>query len=81
MGLMEEVHGTLRRGHYSFRTEQAYAGWIERYLRHHRELAGGWVSPEELGEAGVETFLTHLAVDRNVAASTQNQASWTPIRG
>ena len=71
---MEEVHGTLRRGHYSLRTEQAYAGWIERYLRHHRERAGSWVSPEALGEAGVEAFLTHLVVDRNVAASTQNQA-------
>ena len=71
---MEEVHGTLRRGHYSFRTEQAYVGWIQRYLRHHRDLPGDWVTPEVLGEAGVEAFLTHLAVDRNVAASTQNQA-------
>ena len=74
MGLMAEVHGALRRGHYSFRTEQAYAGWIQRYLRHHRELTGEWVSPETLGEAGVEAFLTHLAVQRKVAASTQNQA-------
>ncbi len=74
MGLIEEVHGTLRRGHYSFRTEQAYAGWIERYLRFHREVAGQWMSPEALGKEGVEAFLTHLAVDRKVAASTQNQA-------
>ena len=74
MGLMAEVHEVLRRGHYSFRTEQAYAGWIERYLRHHREVAGTWVTPETLGEAGVEAFLTHLAVQRKVAASTQNQA-------
>ena len=71
---MEQVHETLRRGHYSFRTEQAYASWIERYLRHHREVSGRWVSPEELGGGGVESFLTHLAVRRKVAASTQNQA-------
>ncbi|WP_154661849.1 tyrosine-type recombinase/integrase [Phycisphaera mikurensis] len=71
---MEEVHEALRRGHYSFRTEQAYTGWIERYLRHHRKVAGAWVSPEALGEAGVEAFLTQLAVERKVAASTQNQA-------
>ena len=71
---MAEVHEVLRRGHCSFRTEQAYVGWIQRYLRHHRELAGAWVTPEVLGEAGVEAFLSHLAVRRKVAASTQNQA-------
>lgn len=39
---MQRVHETLRRGHYSFRTEQAYARWIERYLRFHKEKAGAW---------------------------------------
>ncbi|MEO0587691.1 MAG: tyrosine-type recombinase/integrase [Planctomycetota bacterium] len=74
MKLMNRVHEALRRGHYSFRTEQSYARWIERYLRFHRERAGRWVPPEVLGEEGVEVFLTHLAVERRVAASTQNQA-------
>ncbi|MEM6458120.1 MAG: tyrosine-type recombinase/integrase [Planctomycetota bacterium] len=74
MKLMARVHETLRRGHYSFRTEQAYGRWIERYLRFHRERAGRWVAPEALGEAGIESFLTHLAVGRKVASSTQNQA-------
>ncbi len=71
---MARVHETLRRGHYSFRTEQSYARWIEQYLRFHREKAGRWVPPEALGEPGIEAFLTHLAVGRKVAASTQNQA-------
>jgi site-specific recombinase XerD len=74
MKLMERVHETLRRGHYSFRTEQAYARWIERYLRYHRERAGRWVFPEALGEEGIEAFLTYLAVERKVASTTQNQA-------
>jgi len=71
---MTRVHETLRRGHYSFRTEQSYARWIERYLRYHRGRAGRWVAPEALGEQGIEAFLTHLAVGRKVASSTQNQA-------
>lgn len=74
MKLMHQVHETLRRGHYSYRTEQAYARWIERYLRFHKERSGSWQRPEGLGEAGIEAFLNHLAVDRKVAASTQNQA-------
>ncbi len=77
MKLMRRVHEALRRGHYSFRTEEAYARWIERYLIWHRDQLprrGEWVAPEELMEAGVEAFLTHLAVERKVAASTQSQA-------
>lgn len=67
----------LRRGHYSYRTEQAYAKWVERYLRFAKDREaprGVWKRPEDLGEAGVEAFLTYLAVERKVAASTQNQA-------
>ncbi len=59
----------LRTGHYSRATEKAYVGWIGRYVRFH---AGR--HPRELGEPAVNRFLSHLAVDRNVAASTQNQA-------
>ncbi|MFW5681994.1 MAG: phage integrase N-terminal SAM-like domain-containing protein, partial [Phycisphaeraceae bacterium] len=65
--VMDRMHETLRRNHYSFRTEQAYARWIERYLRFHRDRppeVGRWVAPEALSEAGVEAFLTHLAVER-----------------
>ena len=77
MKLMRRVHEALRRGHYSFRTEEAYARWIERYLIWHRDqppAPGSWKRPEELNEFGVEAFLTHLAVERKVAASTQSQA-------
>ncbi|MBI1337584.1 MAG: tyrosine-type recombinase/integrase [Phycisphaera sp.] len=68
------MHEKLRVLHYAYDTEQAYVRWVERYLLYHREKAGRWVRPEELGEAGVEAFLTYLAVGRKVAGSTQNQA-------
>lgn len=59
----------LRVKHYSKRTEEAYIQWIKRYILHH-----GKRHPREMGAAEVEDFLTHLAVERNVSASTQNQA-------
>lgn len=59
----------IRFKHYSIRTEQAYVDWIRRYIRFH-----GNRHPLELSAAHVESFLTHLASERDVAASTQNQA-------
>jgi len=59
----------LRVKHYSKRTEEAYVQWIKRYILHHSKR-----HPREMGVAEVEDFLTHLAVARNVSASTQNQA-------
>lgn len=58
----------------SIRTEKAYLGWIERFLCFHKQRAGEWVHPRELGNDEINDFLTDLAVNRNVAASTQNQA-------
>ena len=55
--------------HYSIRTEDAYLGWIKRFILFHRKR-----HPKEMGVAEVSEFLTHLAVAGNVAASTQNQA-------
>jgi integron integrase len=72
--LLERVARQLRALHYSKRTEAAYLHWIERYLRYVRQRDGQWRPPHELGVADVNDFLTHLAVSRNVAASTQNQA-------
>lgn len=69
VGLMEEVTRRLRVGHYSLRTERAYLGWIRRFI-----LANGKRHPRELGAVQVEAFLTNLAVEGKVAASTQNQA-------
>ena len=59
----------LRSRHYSHRTEEAYVHWIRRFLLFHDGR-----HPRELAEGEVNQFLTHLAVQQNVAASTQNQA-------
>jgi len=58
----------------SIRTEEAYLKWLEEFLRYHRYKTGDWQHPTELGNDAINEFLTHLAVDRKVAASTQNQA-------
>jgi site-specific recombinase XerD len=60
---------TLRLRNYSHRTERSYLDWVERFLRFH-----GTDNPQTLAEAQIREFLEHLAVVRNVAASTQNQA-------
>lgn len=59
----------IRKRHYSRRTEEAYSDWVARYLRFHASR-----SPEEMGKAEIERFLSHLAVEGSVSASTQNQA-------
>ena len=58
----------------SIRTESAYLGWMERFIRFHRDRAGRWVHPAEMGNDEINAFLTHLAVEHRVSASTQNQA-------
>ena len=67
--LLDEVRRKLRIKHYSLRTEQAYVGWIRRFI-----LANGKRHPRELGAAEVEAFLSGLATEGDVAAATQNQA-------
>ncbi len=67
--LLTLVHEAARRRHLSSRTEESYIHWIKRYIFFHSVK-----HPNEMGEAEVEAFLTHLAVDKKVAASTQNQA-------
>jgi hypothetical protein len=67
--LLGELRDTLRRKHYSIRTEQAYLGWAKRFILFH-----GKRHPREMGETEIVAFLNHLAVARKVAASTQNQA-------
>ncbi len=59
----------LRLKHYSIRTEKSYLPWIERYIDFHK-----YRDPKEMGAPEVESFLSHLAVDEKVSASTQNQA-------
>ncbi|RCX30565.1 phage integrase N-terminal SAM-like domain-containing protein [Thioalbus denitrificans] len=63
------VRGALRVRHCSYRTEQTYIHWVKRFILFHEKT-----HPERMGEAHVAAFLTHLAVDRGVSPSTQNQA-------
>lgn len=67
--LSDAVRDKLRAGHYSRRTEEAYLGWVRRFIKFH-----GARHPRDLGEAEIAGFLAALAVEGKVAAATQNQA-------
>lgn len=69
--LLDDVRQVMRLQHYSIHTERTYCGWIRKFVHYH-----GMTSRDDLaeGEQKIEAFLTHLAVDRHVAPSTQNQA-------
>lgn len=67
--LLDLARDKIRFKHYSIRTEKAYIGWIKRFIFFHNKR-----HPNEMRKGEVEQFLTHLAVDRKVSASTQNQA-------
>src|SRR2546422_993987 len=69
--LLDQVRDVMRLRHYSIRTEQSYCDWIRRYIKFHQMRSRPEMVP---GEAKVEAFLTDLAVNGRVAASTQNQA-------
>jgi len=67
--LLDQVLDVIRLKHYSIRTEKAYVNWIRRYILFHNKR-----HPKEMGSREIEDFLTHLAVNERVDASTQNQA-------
>lgn len=67
--LLDQLRAAIRRRHYSLRTERAYSDWVRRFILFH-----GKRHPEEMGAAEVGAFLDDLAVQREVSASTQNQA-------
>jgi integron integrase len=67
--LLDQVGEIIRRKHYSPKTEQAYLNWIKQYILFHDKK-----HPQDMAATEVKVFLTHLAVERKVAASTQNQA-------
>ena len=67
--LLERMRIHLRTRHYSIRTEEAYIDWVRRFILFHSKR-----HPGDMGAAEVEAFLSHLAVERHVSASTQNQA-------
>ena len=66
--LLEEVSALIRTRHYSYRTEEACLNWIRQYILFHRKRHSA-----EMGASKVSEFLTHLAIKREVAVSTQNQ--------
>lgn len=66
---MDVVQHKFRTLHYSYRTEESYLKWIRQFIRFHRGR-----HPREMGKAEIEAFLSDLATNRKVSASTQNQA-------
>jgi len=67
--LLDQLRAKTRLLHYSKRTEEAYVDWVTRFILFH-----GKRHPKEMGGPEIEAFLTHLATERQLAASTQNQA-------
>ncbi len=68
--LMEQVRQVMRYHHYAYRTEKTYSDWILRYIKFH----GGKTHPKNMGKNEIEAFLSHLATQGKVSASTQRQA-------
>lgn len=66
---LDQVANACRVKHLAYRTEQSYVSWVKRFILFHHKR-----HPQEMGPAEVRAFLTHLAVNRSVSASTQNQA-------
>ena len=69
MKLLDRMATKLRLLHYSRKTEITYVSWIKNYILYHNKK-----HPETMGKFEIEAVLSHLAADRKVAASTQNQA-------
>ena len=67
--LLDQLRNEIKRRNYSIRTERAYADWVKRFIFYHNKR-----HPKDMGAPEVQQFLTHLAVERRVSASTQNQA-------
>ncbi len=67
--LLDQLRDAIRLKHYSYSTEKTYLHWVRRYILYHNKR-----HPAEMGIAEIEAFLTHLAKDEHVSASTQNQA-------
>jgi integron integrase len=67
--LLDQMRDALRTQHYSYRTENTYVEWAKRFILFHNKR-----HPRDMGVVEVQAFITHLATQRKVAASTQNQA-------
>jgi integron integrase len=67
--LLDQVREVMRYHHYGLRTEETYVSWVKQFILFHHKT-----HPKEMGKQEIESFLSHLAVNRKVAISTQNQA-------
>ncbi len=67
--LLDQMRDALHLNHYSYRTEESYLDWARRFILFHQKR-----HPKDMDAPEVEAFLTYLAVERQVAAFTQNQA-------
>jgi site-specific recombinase XerD len=67
--LLDQLRDAIRAKHYSYRTEQTYIDWCKRYILYHEKR-----HPAEMGVPEIQAYITYLATDQQVAASTQNQA-------
>ena len=70
---LDRVRAAVRTRHYSRRTEEAYLGWTKRFILFHRKR-----HPAAMGADEVNAFLSHLAVERNVSASTRGTGTQCP---
>ena len=69
MKLLDQVRQVLRYHHYAYRTEQTYCDWIIQYVKFHKCRK----PPREMGKTEIDAFLSYLATERKVSASTQNR--------
>ncbi len=67
--LLDQVRITLRTNHYSKKTEESYTSWIKQFI-----IFNNKIHPDKLGAEEIKNFLNHLAINKHVSASTQNQA-------
>ena len=74
MKLLDRLDRTCRLAHLARKTREQYCRWVEQFLRFHRTPEGAWRAPGELRGIEVAQFLTHMAVERRLSESSQNQA-------
>ena len=72
--LLDQLRERIRYMHYSLSTEQVYVYWVRFFIRWSGHHGGAMRHPRDMGASEVEALLTHLATDRKVSASTQEQS-------
>jgi site-specific recombinase XerD len=67
--LLDQIRAAIRLKHYSYRTEESYVDWARRFILFHNKR-----HPKDMGAEEIQAFISHLATERHLAASSQNQA-------